>query len=175
MKLLLGSLIAFSALSASAQTIYNGTLQELKAKVDVTMNFKNCRDAGYLRAAYSNEDEWVVDFIQNDSGIIRKNTKSYIGKRLDAMKADRSYSFNTRIHPDVNYGFRLREVDDGYFDGDDDKYFLEEFTPSYEMDVDLTCLEYGDCEQKSVSFTHIVDGASEGKECLKAKFKVLLE
>ena len=175
MKSLLASLIALSALTASAQTVYNGTLPELKTKVDVTMNFKNCRDAGYLRAAYLSEDEWVVDFIQNDSDVIRKNTKSYEGKRLDEMTADRSYSFYTKIHPDINFGFRLREVDNGYFDGDDDKYFLEEFTPSYEMDIDLTCLEHGDCEQKTFSFMHVVPGAKEGRECLKAKFKVSLE
>ncbi|MDA9793217.1 hypothetical protein N9B72_01405 [Bacteriovoracaceae bacterium] len=174
MKTILTFCLILTSLSSYAQTYSKGEIKELDVEVAVNFNFKNCRDGGYLAAAYSQENEWVIDFTQNDNYAVKKFTKSYAGYRLDSMTANRKFSFQTTIHPDVNYAFRLREQDSGLY-GDDDLYVLDELTPSYEIDEDLTCLGYGDCRVSEVKFTQIVPGKVDGKNCLEAIFTVQLK
>lgn len=145
----------------------------LKSEVNVTVNFEECRKAGFLTQAYLREDEWVVDFIQSDSNNMRKNVKDYSGTALEYLKGNRSYSFNTTLYSELVYSFRLRELDEGLY-GDDDLYPLEEFTPTYSLNTDLTCIESKSCAKRNLTFTHKVQGSSEAKFCLKADFKIKL-
>lgn len=169
-KLFLMALMA--NLSANAQSYFTDEVNELSTKVNVSVNFQNCKKLGYLQAAYDGEDEWTVDFIQNDSKITRKNVKDYSGTTLENLKGTKTYNFNTKIHPEVNYAFRLREMDWGIY-GEDDLYLLETFTPSYLIDEDLTCLTTNSCEKSKIKFTHEVSDGNTS--CLKATFEMNLK
>lgn len=171
--LLLTTLLSFTA---GAQSYFSDQVKEMSTKVTVNVNFQNCKKLGYLSAAYESEDEWTVDFIQNDSTITRKNVKDFSGTTLENLRGTKTYSFNTKLHPDVNYSFRLREQDWGIY-GDDDLYLLETFTPSYLIDEDLTCLSTNSCEKTKIKFTHKVSGETKDGEinCIKADFEMNLK
>lgn len=162
-------ILASLSTTASAQLFFGNssdTDSYLKVKVKGKINFKYCREAGLLRGALDNEDEWSLELAQSDD---KKNvfSKSFPG-RLDKLTYSKSFSASGEIHPGVNYTFQLREDDWGIY-GSDEIYELNEFTPIYELDEDLgEFLE--DEERTSTSFNYIIEGDEENKNCLEVKF-----